>query len=141
MKINILFAKSFFERMVKSFGLIQKMGLQAWSITMYVALILFLFLNIVSSQSASFLYTNVINGKKQAVISFLKNIQLLPEFNQFLMSYKRKKTIIKIETALKKNPDARDVLYNLSILYKQNGNEKKSDELMQRAKIIDPTIN
>lgn len=144
--------------MVKSLRLMQKMGMQTWSVTVYIALILFLFLNIASSQSAPPYYRDLMSEKRQAVVSFLKAIRPLPEFHQLLITYKRKyrenlekdifaeklqrdSVISELEEVLKKNSDARDVLYNLSVLYKQNGDEKKSQEYMEKAKSLDPTIN
>lgn len=124
----------------------------------YFVLFLFLIFNIASSQSAPSYYRDLMSEKRQAVVSFLKAIRPLPEFQQMLVTYKRKyrenlekdifaeklqrdSVISELEEVLKKNSDARDVLYNLSVLYKQNGDEKKSQEYMEKAKSLDPTIH
>jgi len=120
-------------------------------------LVVFLLLNIFFSQNISSLFTGLVNNQKQAVVSYLKKIKLLPQFGNELKYYKqtfgkeiedevfkdkreREKKIIELEGVLKKNDQARDVLYGLYLLYKEDGNNIKAEEYLKRAKKIDPTL-
>jgi len=117
----------------------------------------FLILNIYFSQAISPLYKKLINNDKKAAIEYLKNIKTLSYFNDELQKFtdifgqsiikdvffddeQRKIKIKKLEEALKKNPKSPDVLINLSLLYKENGNNKLAKEYLEKAKKIDPMI-
>lgn len=118
---------------------------------------IFLFLNITYSQFVSPIYTSLVAGKRLSAIEYLKRIKALRQFQQELAVYKkiygdsieeevfrddfeRKKTIARLEQLLKQNSKARDVLYRLYLLHKEDGNEKKAAEYLQKAKDVDPTI-
>ena len=58
----------------------------------------------------------------------------------FAKDNKRKETIAKFESLLQKNPKSRDLLYNLYLLYQEDGNGTKAEEYLRRAKVIDPMI-
>jgi len=123
-----------------------------------IFLLFFLFFNIVSSQIISPLYFQLINNDQKAVVTFLQKIKNLPDFQKYLEMNKniygstiensvfirdkeRREEISKLQTLLEKNPSSRDILYDLSILYKEDGNEIKAKEYMDKAKKIDPLIN
>lgn len=116
------------------------------------------FVNIFYSQIVPSLYNKFINEDKSAIISYLISIRSLPIFQQELITYKNKygawveervflveaernNKIAKLENVLSKNPKSRDVLYELSILYKEKGDLNKYYEYNKRAKEIDPDIN
>ena len=99
----------------------------------------------------------MIDEEKQVVATYLTDIRKLPLFSQELIRYKNKygasieeevfkiekermKNIIKLEAALKDNPSSRDLLYNLSVLYREAGDETKAGEYLKRAREIDPSI-
>lgn len=120
-------------------------------------LIIFLGFNIFFSQTISPLYLGMVAGQKSAVASYLKKIITLPEFKNELRNYKkiygsdledkvfqeereRQKKIIQLEEILNKNNQARDVLYELYLLNKADGNDSKAGEYLNRARAIDPTI-
>jgi len=118
---------------------------------------LFLILNIFASQTISPLFYGVINNDYQSIVLFLKKIGNQSFFNQELKKYqliygkkidgdvfseerKRQEEIKKLEVLLQKNPNARDVLYQLYLLYQQAGNNKKAEEYYRKAKEIDPFL-
>ncbi|MCS6956590.1 MAG: hypothetical protein NZM02_01960 [Patescibacteria group bacterium] len=124
----------------------------------YFLLGLFLIFNVFFSQNTNSLFVNVVSFEKKSIVEFLKKIknekyfekQLLYFENIFQESLKNdvfkeenelNDKIKKLEQILEKNPKSKDVLYSLSILYKQKNNEKKANEYFQKAKEIDPLIN
>ena len=117
----------------------------------------FLLFNLVAGQFISPLYFQLVKEDKKAVVSFLSKIKMLPAFPLFLQmnkniyggslkqevfakDNKRKETIAKFESLLQKNPKSRDLLYNLYLLYQEDGNGTKAEEYLRRAKVIDPMI-
>lgn len=123
----------------------------------FVLLTLILILNIFFSQYISPLYEGVALGKREAVITYLRKIRLLPEYKSELGNYieifgekieddvtavdrDRKDKIESLEQILTKNNQARDVLYGLYLLYKENGNNSKAGQYLEKAKAIDPNI-
>jgi len=124
-----------------------------------IAFIFFLFLltNISYSQNISPLYWKLVNDEKQAVIDYLKKIKPLPFFKTELKKFaaifgrqivnevffedeQRKIKIKKLEAVLQKNPKSRDVLYALSKLYQEDGNERLAKEYFKKAKEVDPNL-
>lgn len=92
------------------------------------------------------------------MVSFLQKIKKLPVFNQFLsmnsniygpsimdeinnIETARKQNIGKLESLLEKNPKSRDVLYDLYLLYKEEGNNMRAQQYLEKAKAVDPSIN
>jgi len=117
----------------------------------------FVVLNIVFSQNISPLYFQIINRQLPATISFLKDIRSLPQFQAELTKFSKqynkplKKAVfakeneirwktIYLKKLLKQNPNARDVLYKLSLLYQQEGNKYQANKYFNQAKQIDPLI-
>jgi len=117
----------------------------------------FLLFNLIASQLVSPLYFQLTKEDKNAVVAFLQKIKNLPVFPYFLDINKkiygdsleqevfaedneRKETIAKFESLLQKNQKSRDVLYNLYLLYNEDGNKIKAEEYFQKAKEIDPAI-
>ncbi len=116
-------------------------------------LLMFLMLNIASSQAISPLYFGLVKGNTQAAVSFLQKISRSSGFNYYKGLFsadvqkqftaeetKLDNQIKKLESLLQKNPNARDVLYNLHLLYTRVGNDNKAQEYLKRAQEIDPTI-
>lgn len=54
--------------------------------------------------------------------------------------YERTNKIVNLEDILKKNLNARDVLYELSILYKDQGEGDQASIYLERAKKVDPLV-
>ena len=123
----------------------------------FIVIFIFAVINMGWSQNISPLYFRMINDEKLAVASYLTDIRKLPFFSSELIHYKnkygqevekevfkieetRRKNITKLEKALKDSPSSRDLLYNLSVLYHEAGDEKKAGEYLRRAKEIDPTV-
>jgi tetratricopeptide (TPR) repeat protein len=52
----------------------------------------------------------------------------------------RQDTIDLLQKLLEKNPKARDVLYDLAVLYKENYETDKANEYLKRAQEVDPSI-
>jgi len=125
--------------------------------SLVIFFLVFLILNIYFSQKISPLYEELTNNDKKATINYLKKIKTLPYFNNELKKFtnifgksivkevffddeQRKIKIKKLEEALKKNQKSRDVLINLSILYKEDGNKKLAEEYFKKAKEVDPMV-
>lgn len=117
----------------------------------------YIFLNVLFSQLISPLYFLLVKEDKNAVINFLQKIKNRTYFTSFLAKSKniygaqieqevfakdnkRKETIAKFESFLQKNPKSRDILYNLYLLYNEDGNKIKAKEYLRRAKEIDPML-
>ena len=122
-----------------------------------VFLFLFLLFNLISSHLISPLYFKLLKEDKDAAVSFLRKIKKLPAFASFLdinkknygnsleqevfaPDIKRNNLIGEYELLLLKNPKSRDALYNLYLLYQEDGDEIKAGEYLRRAKEIDPMI-
>lgn len=120
-------------------------------------LVLFLVGNIISTQSISPLYRDVVDGKKHETVEFLKIIKPLPSFPKILTMFqiafgpeikkqvfaedlKLQKTIKNLEKILEKNPKAPQVLLELSKLYRDRGKEDLAQEYLRRAQEVDPII-
>jgi tetratricopeptide (TPR) repeat protein len=118
---------------------------------------LFLTLNVFASQTVSSLFLQVVNNQYQSTVLFLKKIKTQDFFDQELKRFRaifgkkiendvfsedrlRAEKIKKCELLLKKNPDARDVLYQLYLLYQEAGNTEKADEYYRRVKEVDPFL-
>ena len=125
--------------------------------SLVIFFLVFLILNIYFSQKISPLYEELTNNDKKTTINYLKKIKTLPYFNNELKKFtnifgksivkevffddeQRKIKIKKLEEALKKNQKSRDVLINLSILYKEDGNKKLAEEYFKKAKEVDPMV-
>ncbi len=127
-------------------------------------LILYLALNIVASASISPVYFHLVNSlqggsvkKYESVVEFLKSVRTTPVFTEELAFYraqygtrvqdavyandkKRRATIGILEQLLQKNPRSPQVLYRLSLLYTEDGNVKKAQDYLEKAKELDPGI-
>ena len=123
-----------------------------------IFLFLFLLFNLITSQLISPLYFKLLKEDKAAVVGFLRKIKKLPVFLSFLEinkkiygnsfeqevlapDIKRNKLIEDYELLLLKNPKSRDLLYNLYLLYQEDGNEIRAEEYLRRAKEVDPSID
>lgn len=128
------------------------------TIVFLVVGLLFLIVNIIASQLVSPLMVKLLeNPDENTVALYLQKIRTLPLFDDELFFYQnmygetindkvfrvekeRRTTISQLEELLRKNPQARDVLYNLSKLYQAEGNTAQADIYLQKAKAIDPFV-
>lgn len=125
-------------------------GKQTLKALLVILVSAFLFLNLISSQLISSLYFGFINNDKTATISFLQKIKKLPEYQNVLnmnnniygnsvkeeilrQENKKKEVIYNLEQQLIINPKARDVLYSL---YKLT----KDDNYLKQARKVDPML-
>lgn len=116
----------------------------------------FLMINIVASQMVNNLYLKFVQEDESAQVAFFKIARDLPEF-QAVMPYTagtyrelseeinqdnvtRLEQIKELELLLEQNPNARDVLYAISQLYAQSGDDDKAAEYLNRAQDIDPSL-
>jgi tetratricopeptide (TPR) repeat protein len=123
----------------------------------FCLLSVFLLVNMFASQFISPLYFQLVKEDKKAVVNFLNKIKNLPVFSSFLEtnkniyggslqqevfaeSLKRKQKIAGLEILLQRNPKSRDLLYNLHLLYNEEGDKIKAEEYLRKAKEIDPSI-
>lgn len=124
----------------------------------FVSLVfIFLFISIFLSQNISSIYFRVMNEDYNSTVSMLRNIDKTKDYPYVLKintnafgiklkddvnqeNLKRRERIKKLETILGKNKNARDVLLALSLLYKEEGNNLKSDEYLRRARALDPLL-
>lgn len=126
-------------------------------VTVFVCMVIILAGNIISSQSISPLYFRLATDDFPATVTLLKMIKSFPEYPEvFSMASKqfgesieeeviapkleREKLIRKLEDALAENPNSRDVLYSLAILYQDNGDDDRAAQFMSKAKEIDPSV-
>lgn len=122
-----------------------------------VLMFVFLGLNIYFSQNISPLFLKITDSYYPSVVEFLKKIKKTPYFSEELTKFKKiygqrvvddvffediekEKKIEKLKALLKLNPDSRDLLYNLYLLYKEKGDETMAKKYLQKAKAIDPWL-
>lgn len=120
-------------------------------------LVLYVGANIISSQTLPSLYYRLINGDKQAAISYLTHIRPLTFFQSELIKYKnihglwveeqvfkkeweRNRKIAALEDSLEKNRKSRDILYGLSVLYDERGDKARARDYLEKAREIDPDV-
>lgn len=144
--------------MLKSKLKVQNLIVSLFILFLVSVLLVFLIVNIAFSQLISPLYYRVIKEDKTSVISLLekmKDFSSFPYFfglnkqiygNQieqavFAKEIKRKETIQNLELLLQRNPKSRDIVYQLSLLYNNDGNTTKANEYLKRAKEIDREID
>jgi tetratricopeptide (TPR) repeat protein len=122
----------------------------------YGLVFMFLVTNILLSQVYPDFYNGIFIGDKASLVSFFKKADTssyFPKLKEESSSiYKqleseitsdvrnREKRIQKLEGLLKENPKSRDVLYALSILYEQSGDMAKSQEYLEKARSVDPSV-
>jgi len=123
----------------------------------FVILLVYLTANIYSSLSISPLLAPFSRGEFDGVVGFLRSIRTLPEFDKEYAKFKthfgqrlythvyeedvaEKERVQKFERILAKNPYARDVLYQLYLDYKKEGNMTRANEYLKRAQAVDPTV-
>lgn len=119
--------------------------------------VLFLMINLISSQTISSIFFKFVNNDRKATVSFLQKIKDHPDYQIILKMHdniygksirseiyseesKKKALINNLEQQLTINPKARDILYSLYQLYLADGDKKKADYYLQRAKEVDPSI-
>jgi len=131
---------------------------QYLKIYLCVLVFLILILNIISSQSISFIYFKFVNNDKPLTIAFLQKIKTLPEYEKILemnnniygstvkaeiirQENTKKDLINNLEQQLTINPKARDVLYSLYQLNLAEGNTTKANNYLRQARKVDPNLN
>jgi tetratricopeptide (TPR) repeat protein len=117
----------------------------------------FVIVNAAVSQFFPPLYFQSLKNERETAVSYLKSIQSRPEFGSELYRFTtlygntvkegvfyddsmREYYIRELERLYSKNPSSRDINYQLSILYKQQGDEEKSQLFLDRAHTIDPAL-
>lgn len=110
-----------------------------------------------ASQTAHPLYFSLVADENEHAVAYLSAIKSLPEFRAQYQWYNslanvdiydrihqdtimRSSRITQLEYVLAKNPDSRDVLYELSKLYLLQGNRAQADTYLYKAKQIDPGL-
>ncbi len=123
----------------------------------FIILYIFLAENIFYSQLISPIYPKLVNSDESATVAYLKRIKSLSFFPNDLNAFEgmfgsgivqqvflsdsiRNIEINKFEQYLRISPHSRDALYNLYLLYKEKGETKLSENYLQKAKAIDPTV-
>lgn len=117
----------------------------------------FIYLQLVTMQSTSQLYKEFVFNENTTVYQYISLVETLPEHQYYLQylpktysSYKElqkeislsdKEAIIELERVLNRQPQSRDVLYALAVLYEQNDEEMRSQEYLERAEAIDPLVD
>lgn len=111
--------------------------------------------NFYASAGIPHLYVRHVEDERDMIGTYLAAIRSLPEFQPsythavntyglrirnelFTADNIRNTKIIKLEQELTYNPNNRDILIALSILYKANRDEEKSREYLDAAQRIDP---
>lgn len=123
---------------------------------MYGLLFMFLIANILYSQIMPDEYFQLLQGDEKAFISIIKRskdtsyFQTLLTENQntiadreediFADTHERSEQIAILKQTLTLNPESRDVLYALHVLYKKEGQMEIASEYLKQARQIDPTI-
>ena len=129
-----------------------------WSkVTLFVAGALLLIGNILASQLQPPLYFSLVNEDRDSAVHFLKAVRNIPQYKTLLAMQKniygadiendvnfpllRKERIIDyLQELLKKKPNDPELLYGLSIVYREQGNSKEADTYLGKAKSLDPAI-
>ncbi|MBI1863384.1 hypothetical protein HYS00_04680, partial [Candidatus Microgenomates bacterium] len=118
---------------------------------------LFAIVNAAVSQFYPRLYFQSMTDERSTAVVYLKSIQSQPEFASELMRLTqrygntikedvyyddsvRENYIKELELLYGQNPSSRDINYQLSILYKQRGDDQKSKEFLERARAVDPSL-
>jgi len=142
---------------LKELNEIKHVVFRAGKVLFFCLIVLFITANIFSSQQIAPLYFQVAKDDRPAIVNFLSKITRLSDFEKLLRinkniygayleqevfaeSAKRRETITEYGLLLEKNPQSRDTLYNLYLLYQKEGNEIKAKEYLKRAKQIDPNL-
>lgn len=122
----------------------------------YGLLFMFLIANILYSQIMPEEYFQLLQGKDEAFVSVIRQGKdtsffksLLPENKNtinakeadiFADTHQRKAQIEILEETLTLNPESRDVLYALHLLYKGEGQMEESSRYLEKAREIDPSV-
>ncbi len=126
-------------------------------VTFFVVLFGLLAANILSSQIMSSLYFGLVNDDQSAIVRYLKLIRSTPSFPKEAIKFdaihgkplssmifqeenQRNNEIKILEQLLKDNPDSRDILYSLYLVYSQKGDALMSQKYLRQVKAIDPSL-
>ncbi len=120
-------------------------------------IVIFVGLNILSSQLVSPLYRGIVKNNDDAWVLFLKIAPELSSFETEIEPYvrgryqeyaqaltaddlTRREKIAQLEQLLETSPDSPPVLYALSSLYAQGNDQEMADEYLERARALDPEV-
>lgn len=122
----------------------------------YGLLFFFLIANIVMSQYMPDLTFKLYHTGSDVVGEFLRKGKTIPSFHTlspevqetmtahdneiFAASRKRRAEIDALEYILTINPQSRDALYGLSLLYEEEGDQGKADAYLIAAQSVDPQV-
>lgn len=122
----------------------------------YCVIIIFLMVNIASSQNIPQVFFDTANGKEQAIVQMFQKAaetsqfpMILPEVKGVLSmhskevykdAYDRNTQITTLQKLLKSNPESPEILYSLYLLYEAEKDTKRADSYLQQARRIDPNI-
>lgn len=122
-----------------------------------VAFGLFVLVNAAYSQVFPSLYYMGLKNENNTAVLYLKSIQSRPEFTPELLRLMntygppikegvyydesvRTNYIKSLEELSAANPASPDLYYQLSNLYKAQGDETRSNEFLQKARMLDPSL-
>lgn len=125
-------------------------------VTGYGLIFFFLIVNILFSQDIPLLYFQLTQDNDNALTEFMKSAKEIPAFRTMLPEIKqafserepsiyaeersRLSMIMKIENALKKNPQSSELLYALYLLYDRGGYVEQANQYLEKARRIDPQL-
>ncbi len=156
--------KTLFPTFISSISHHKKILRAAGKYTFYIAIGLFLFLNIFLSRFVSPIYFQMMNDNQKATVSYLQSILVksgsirsLPQFSTELLrqkniygneleneiydkEIKQNAMIQNYELLLRKNLLSRDILYSLFLLYDQKGDKKMAQKYLEQSRTVDPLI-
>lgn len=118
---------------------------------------LFVLINIFYSQQVSPLYVGLVNRDRASTVLFLRHVRTLPLFSSLLADQSelfgedlsnevyfektaREKQMNELKQYLAANPKSPHVLYALSLLYRQEGEEQVANQYLQEAQRVDPSL-
>ena len=135
---------------------VRKWTLHIASVSGYGLIFFFLILNIIFSQDIPLLYFQLAQENGNALTEFMKQAKEIPAFRTILPEIKqafserepsiyaeersRLAMIVKLEEALKQNPQSSEILYSLYLLYDRGGYVEQANMYLERARSIDPLL-
>lgn len=136
---------------------IKNSSFSAWRMIFLTVLFVFAAVNIYSSQTVTPLLVGLTEYDDISVVMFLKKIRSSPFFSQELVHFQREvgeeiarevfedeverdKKLKMLLELIKKNPDSRDILVEIALLYQEDGDEEGFRYYFEQAQKIDPML-
>lgn len=124
---------------------------------LFITCVIVVSLNLISSQSYPTLMYDLLQGREHSLVLYIKKIWGTPLYRQEMRALQeenresvlhqmkieedeRNKMFKSLEKVIEKYPYAPEPYYNLSLLYKNQGNTTKADEYLRKAQQIDPLL-